>query len=336
MTLDTTSNRVIFAGNGATTIFTYAFNIPDADSVVAIYTDADGVETTLSSSQYQITGLNDNAGGTLTYPLSGPAIAVGTTLTLQRIVALVQQTELVNQGGYYPAVVEDSLDYLTMIDQQLQDGIDRSLTASPTDPAGLNYTLPSATMRAEQFLYFDVDGNVTTAAGAIGSGVTVSSPMVPVVGAATVASALSQLGGFPTSGGSIAGDVDISGNVAIGGSLTVDGAELTNTFPFAATRQWGAIANGTYLLAVMPFAFTALVVKYNVGTGGGSFTANVKIASTSITGASAIAVSSSTTATATCTAANTGAQYAEVYVTITSTSGSPVNAWLSVQGTRTV
>jgi hypothetical protein len=336
MTLDTTVNRVIFAGNGATTIFTYAFNIPDADSVVAIYTDADGVETTLSSSQYQITGLNDNAGGTLTYPLSGPAIAVGTTLTLQRIVALVQQTELVNQGGYYPAVVEDQFDYLTMIDQQQQDAIERSLTASPTDPAGLSYVLPSVAQRAEAFLYFDVDGNVTTAAGAVGGGVVVSTPMEPVVGAATVADALDQLGGVSNTGGSIAGDFDISGNVDIGGSLTVDGQELTNTFPFGATRQWGSISNGTYLLAVMPFAFTALVVKYNVGTGGGSFTANVKISATSITGASAIAVSSSTTATATCTAANTGAQYAEVYVTISATTGSPVNAWLSVQGTRTV
>lgn len=336
MTLETTSNKIIFQGNGATTVFTYSFIIPDAASVVAIYKDADGVETTLAPSQYTITGLNEDTGGTFTYPTSGSPIATGTTLTLQRIVPLVQEIQLENQGGYYPAVVEDAFDYLTMIDQQQQDQLDRTLTASATDPAGLTYTLPSAELRAEKFLYFDTDGNVSAADGAIGSGVVVTAPMVPVVGAATTAAALALLGGFPLAGGIVTGDTVFDGNVEVGGTFTVNGNEVTSTFPFSALRQWGAIANGTYMVVKMPYAFTITSMDYNVGSGGGSFTVALQIAGVSVTGLSAVAVSSATDANATATAGNTGAALAKITAVVSATTGSPVNAWISVRGTRTL
>lgn len=336
MTLETTSNKVIFQGNDATSVFTYSFIIPTADSVVAIYKDADGVETTLSASQYTITGLNDDAGGTFTYPTSGSPIATGTSLTLQRIVPLVQETQLVNQGGYYPAVVEDEFDYLTMIDQQQQDQLDRTIVASPTDPSGLTYTLPSAETRAEKFLYFDTDGNVSAASGAIGDGVVVTAAMEPVVGAATTAAALALLGGFPIAGGTVTGNTDFDGDVAVAGTFTVNGNEITSSFPFAALRQWGTVTNGTYMIAKMPYDFTITSMDFNVGSGGGSFTVALQIAGVSVTGLSAVAVSSATDDNDVATAGNTGAAQAKVTAVISGTTGTPTNAWINVRGTRTL
>jgi len=336
MTLDTTTSKVIFSGNGATTVFSYSFIIPDAGSVVAIYTDTDGVSTTLAPSQYTITGLDDSAGGTITYPTSGPPIANGTTLTLMRSVPLVQETELSNQGGYYPDVVEAALDYLTMQSQQLQEQITRTITASPTDPDGLTYSLPSVDERAGNFLYFDTDGSVAVAAGTVEGGVTVSTAMQPVVEAATLAAARTAMAVVPLAGGvTVTGDMVFSEDVDVGGTFTVGGQELTNSFPFSIGRQFASVANGTYLLGIMPYAFQASSVRYNVGTGGGSFTAAVKIATTAIGGASAIAVSSSTTASASCTSANTGSANAEIYVTISGTTGSPTYAFIALMGVRT-
>lgn len=117
-TLTTTTNSTIALGNGVTTVFSYNFIIPNASQAVIIYTDADGVSTTLNPSQYTITGLNNSAGGTVTYPTAGSPIANGTTLTISRVVPYVQTTAIASQGPTFRAI-ENALDYLTMQTQQL-------------------------------------------------------------------------------------------------------------------------------------------------------------------------------------------------------------------------
>lgn len=117
-TLTTTTNSVIALGDGVTSVFSYNFIIPNASQAVVVYTDATGTSTTLTPSQYTITGLNNSAGGTVTYPTSGSPIASGTTLTISRIVTYVQTTSIANQGPTFKAI-ENSLDYLTMQTQQL-------------------------------------------------------------------------------------------------------------------------------------------------------------------------------------------------------------------------
>lgn len=125
MSLYTASNRVTYAGNGSTTAFPFAFRIPDASHLSVIYTDAAGNETTLSPATYSVTGIGIVAGGVVTYPLSGSALASGKTLTLLRTVPLTQPDQLSNQGGYYPEVVEDRLDRIVMALQQLDEKIGR-------------------------------------------------------------------------------------------------------------------------------------------------------------------------------------------------------------------
>ncbi|MEW8228494.1 MAG: SGNH/GDSL hydrolase family protein, partial [Candidatus Thiodiazotropha endolucinida] len=50
------------------------------------------------------------------------ALAVGEILNISRVVDTLQETDLQNQGGYFPEVVEDALDKLTMMIQQVESG----------------------------------------------------------------------------------------------------------------------------------------------------------------------------------------------------------------------
>lgn len=190
MTLSTTTNRVVAEGNGATTQFSYNFLIPSQDFLSVIFTDADGNSTTIDADDYTVTGINDPDGGLVTYPLSGPAIDAGETLTIVRELPLKQLVSIGNQGAFYPTVVEQGMDRLMMVIQQVNDLFSRAIVAPVTDPDTL-LPLPGAAQRANQILGFDADGNPIAAQP---SEALVSSAMQPVVAAATLALARTAMG----------------------------------------------------------------------------------------------------------------------------------------------
>lgn len=146
MALTNTDRKVIHTGNGSATVFPYGFPILDAAHLSVIYTDAAGVETTLSPSLYTATGIGGLAGGSVTYPKSGSAIAADTKLTIVRTVPYTQTTVLSNQGGYYPEVVERRFDEIYMAMQQLAEIVGRYTVSSISDPATeqSNYALLQA------------------------------------------------------------------------------------------------------------------------------------------------------------------------------------------------
>lgn len=135
MALTTTTRKVIHSGNSSATVFSYTFPILAASHLSVIYTDADDVETTLSPSQYSVTGIGGLSGGNVTYAPGGSPIATGTKLTIVRTVPLTQTTVLTNQGGYYPEVVERRLDEIYMAMQQLDEALSRVVVGSISDPA---------------------------------------------------------------------------------------------------------------------------------------------------------------------------------------------------------
>lgn len=189
MTVETTSNRVNYEGNGATTVFSYSFLIPATDDVIVTYIDADGNQTVLNTAQYSITGIADANGGTVTYPLSGSPIAAGTFISIVRELALVQETDFVNQDGFYPQVLEDALDYLTMLVQQVNTPNLQSIRVPDIEDAP--DVLPAAAQRANQTLIFDSDGQPGVGSP---SSAPVSTAMQPVVAAATLAAGRSAFG----------------------------------------------------------------------------------------------------------------------------------------------
>lgn len=222
MTIATTSNRIICQGNGVTTIFSYNFIIPQASQARVIYTDANGIETELTTTQYTITGLDEPLGGTVTYPLSGSPIATGTTLTIIRQLTLTQETTIGNQGAFYPQAVDAALDYEMMVSQQLQEEIGRNLTVAETDETpGL---LPTAAARANQILGFDAAGDPIAAQP---SSALVSSAMQGFVSAASLGAARTILGvDFPAAWGGVAGGSANALTITAAGYAVTDGAML--------------------------------------------------------------------------------------------------------------
>ena len=204
MTISSSANKTIALGNGSATQFAFGFIGVAAAYISVIYTDASGNETTLThgsgSSQYQIT-LNSapqgglwGIGGTVTYNPGGTPIATGTTLTIARELPLTQAINLQNQISLAELGngAETGLDTLEMQIQQVYEQTARAIVAPIVDPSTINLTLPPAAQRANYLLGFDSLGNVI-AATSLG-GATVSSAMVPVVEASTLALARTAMG----------------------------------------------------------------------------------------------------------------------------------------------
>lgn len=125
MAISTQQSQVILLGNGATTVFSFPYVGDSAADISVIYTDASGNPATLSPSQYTLL-LNPAApgqlwgiGGSVTYPITGPAIANGTSLTISRVLPLTQAVSITNQDNFYPQVVEQGMDVLEMQIQQV-------------------------------------------------------------------------------------------------------------------------------------------------------------------------------------------------------------------------
>lgn len=54
--------------------------------------------------------------------LTAGNLTSGYTIVITRIVPLIQNTSVRNQGDFYPETLEDAFDYLTMIAQQQANG----------------------------------------------------------------------------------------------------------------------------------------------------------------------------------------------------------------------
>ena len=310
MTISSTSSRVVYSGDGATSSFGFAFYVSDQGDLVVTYTDAAGNQTVVAPGStpagYQISAPAVPApgwptGGTITYNPGSP-IAVGSTLTIQRIVAGTQPTTLSNQGAFWPQVIEKALDRLVTIVQGFIDQVNRSLQAPATDPVTLN-PLPTAAARKNTVLGFDNNGQPYPAV-ITGSLVSVNAWLVSnFLGAASsAAAACSALGAF-----------------FLGGNNTASGSNsFTGTNDFTAGRikvpTRSAADNGTDAAstAYADRAAAAYVVRsYLAGlalsTAGGSSSFGVAAgAAANSTGAAMMALASAYTKTTAAWAVGSG------------------------------
>jgi len=135
-----------YSGNGSTTTFAFAFKVFTTAQVVVTRTVvATGVETTLTlTTNYTVTlnaNQNANPGGTVTM-LTAPAN--GQSITITSNVANLQPTAIANLGGFYPEVINDSLDRATIQIQQLDERLDRALVIPVSSTASTQLPTPQS------------------------------------------------------------------------------------------------------------------------------------------------------------------------------------------------
>jgi hypothetical protein len=152
VSFSSTTNRVSYTGNGNVDTYSYTFKIFDDDDLLVTVRNTSDVETTLTkTTDYTVTGVGESAGGTIVLVNSAQAwldadgdLKSGYILTIRRVLDLIQETDIRNQGAYYPEVIENQLDKMVMLDQQQQDEIDRSIKSPETiSAAQFDMELPS-------------------------------------------------------------------------------------------------------------------------------------------------------------------------------------------------
>lgn len=249
MTVNSSVNTTTVLGTGSQTQFTFPFIGVAAAYISVIFTDANGNETVLQrgsgSSQYQIilnppvAGAIWGLGGTVTYNPGGTPIAVGTTLTIFRILPLTQAISLQNLISLATLGngAETGIDTLEMQLQQIAELQGRAIVAPIVDSPTINLTLPAAAQRANTGLAFDSQGNVI--AGTTPATGLISSAMQPVVDAASLAlgRAAFGLGAMATEGIGAGLQDDGSGNARVFYNVVADAANQTVTAAFHLTQR---------------------------------------------------------------------------------------------------
>ena len=155
MTVSSQVNRKDYSGNGSTTNFATEFRfLEDSHLRVILTVDSTGVEAVQSiTTNYTVTGKGEDSGGTVTMII---APATGETLTIKRDVPVTQQTDYVENDDFPAESHERALDKLTMIVQEQQEELDRSLKLSEgQQSSGLIIPAPNE----GKFLQWDAFGN---------------------------------------------------------------------------------------------------------------------------------------------------------------------------------
>jgi len=235
MTISTTANRSSTAGDGIVTAFTFPYLfLANDDLTVILVVDSTGVETTQTiTTHYTVAGAGVTAGGTVTM-VTAPAS--GETLVILRQEQFTQTLDLVENDPFPSDLVEQQFDTLTMLAQQLNDEVGRSVKLSDGDTSGADVTLPTPV--ANGYLLFDSAGTAlttsTTATGQfLGGDGTVSLPFYNYtddpdsgtyrIGANNLGVAVNgaKVLDVSTSGLGVTGTLTSSGTLAASGALTV-------------------------------------------------------------------------------------------------------------------
>ena len=162
MTISSTTTKNSYSGNGSTTTFAYGFYIPASTDIQVIVRSATGTETVKAegtgSTNYAITNVGNASGGNIVFvtaPISGE------TVVLRRNTSKTQATDYVANDPFPAETHEDALDKLTIIGQDLQEQIDRSLKISRTNTMTSTEFTVGSSDRASKILAFDSSGELS-------------------------------------------------------------------------------------------------------------------------------------------------------------------------------
>lgn len=341
----TTRKTAVFIGNDTSVVFPFTFKVfTAADLEVVRLQVSTSVETVLVITTNYTVSLNtdqeSNPGGSITLLV---ALAVGQNLVITSTIAILQPTDLQNQGGFFPNVIDDSLDRITIIAQQLQEQVDRSAKLPITSAEDADALVADIVRLADSAANIDtvagsitnvntvatnianvntvagISGNVTTVAGISGNVTTVAGISANTTTVAGIAANVTTVAGVASNVTTVA--TNITNVNAVGADLLEPTSEInTVAVDIANVNTVGlAIANVNTVAGIAADVTTVAGISANVTTVAGvaaNVTTNAtNIASintnaaniTAIQGASANAAAAATSAAGAVSSANAAA-----------------------------
>lgn len=128
MTVPSSTRKVTYAGNGSTLSFPVPFRFIAASHLVVTFQVGSLVTTKVQGSDYIVT-----PNGNVQFFTAPPT---GTTVGIERTVPITQEIDYVENDPFPAQSHEDGLDKLTMICQQLSDGLANALQLVPDGAGG--------------------------------------------------------------------------------------------------------------------------------------------------------------------------------------------------------
>ena len=139
MTVSSTTNKIVYTGNGSTVDFDFTFKIfKDTDLTVTKYTIADGTEEVLTLTTDYTVSIDGDNGGTVT---TVATLSSAYKLIIQRVLDLTQEADYVENDPFPAETHEEVADRGVMISQQIKEEVDRSLKVDVAQ-TGVSLTLP--------------------------------------------------------------------------------------------------------------------------------------------------------------------------------------------------
>ena len=213
MTISSETTKVSYSGNASTTAFAYTFKITASTDLKVYIRSSAGVETLKAegtgSANYGVSGVGESTGGNVTF-VTAPAS--GETVVILRDTPKTQATDYTENDPFPADSHEAALDKVTVITQEMQEELDRTLKVSRTSSITTPEITDSASDRAGKLLGFSSDGNTLESTTGRVSSVSVSA--VAAGGTPTVS--------FTTSTGALALGVVTGNTGATGATGDVD------------------------------------------------------------------------------------------------------------------
>lgn len=235
-----------YSGNASATTFTFTFKVFATTDIGVYVANSLAVETLkVLNTNYTVT-LNGNQetspGGTVTYPISGSPLPVGSVLSIVGALPFDQPLDIPAGGNFNPVALENELDRLVMQIQQLSEALSRGTAIAVTSSA--TSALPSPI--AEYVLGWNAGGTAlinyprtgaayyetiiaacsdeTTALTSGSAKVTFRMPYNLILTSVRASLTTAQ-----TSGSILTVDVNEGGTSILATKLTIDNTERTST-----------------------------------------------------------------------------------------------------------
>lgn len=257
MPVENQVNKVLYNGDGTTKDFQFSFKIFKEENIVVSIVNADGTETTKTlGSDYSVSSDDFDLGGTVTMKVAPLATE---KLFIIRSIPIVQDANFRPVSGFPEEVITDGFDAGIMIDQDLQEQIDRCLRAPSF--MDTDYALPRA--EAGKALIWDKDGKRIVNSGEIINNVVAESTAQAQIATEKAVGASASASAAATSETNAKASESLAKDWAIKMDGTVDGTDHSAKY-WAEVAEQGAYKDiGMPIGTIFPHTCSASFVPEN-------------------------------------------------------------------------